>query len=578
MPAEMRTDGNRRFTGNSSNCYSFNYAYVKKILFLTLLSAFCLLGETFGCTNLIVGKKASADGSVLVSYAADSHTLYGELYHWPATDWPEGSMLEIYEWDTGKPLGRIPQVPHTYKVNGMMNEYQVTIGETTFGGRPELVDTTASMDYGNLMFIALQRSKSARRAILVMTDLVEKYGYYSEGESFTIADANEAWILEMSGKGPDYKGAVWVAIRIPDDCISAHANQARIRQFPLDDPQNCIYSPDVISFARQQGYYNGTNKDFSFADTYAPLDFSGLRACEARVWNYFRQFKSGMDAYLPYIQGQTHKPMPLYVRPEKKISAQILKGCMRNHFEGTIFDMSNDVGAGPFHAPYRWRPMTWTIDSVEYVNERAIATQQTGFSFVAQMRNWLPNPIGGILWFGVDDANTCVYVPIYCGNNQAPECYRVGNGNMLELSWSSAFWIYNWVANQCYTKYDYMIKDIRPIQDSIENRFNQEVPLIDRKATAMYAKDTVGALNTLTEFSNSMAQQSTERWKGLGEHLLIKYIDGNVKKERNNKFMRTIHGHPETPDFPGYDEKYYRNILKDTGNRYQVTKTIYDTD
>lgn len=529
------------------------------------------------CTNLIVGRKASTDGSVMVSYSADSHELYGELYHWGAARWPVGSMLEIYEWDTGKPLGRIPQASETYKVNGMMNEYQVTIAETTFGGRSELEDSTGIIDYGSLMFLALQRSKSARKAIMVMTDLVEKYGYRSTGESFTIADQNEAWILEMIGKGPDFKGAVWVAMRIPDDCISAHANQARIRQFPLDDPNNCIYSPDVISFARQKGYYNGTNRDFSFADTYAPLDFVALRACEARVWGFFRKFNDKMDEYLPYINGKEFKPMPLFIKPNKKISAQMLKTCMRDHFENTPFDLSKDIGSGPFHLPYRWRPLEWTIDSVEYVNERAIATQQTGFSFVAQMRNWLPNAVGGLLWFGVDDANTNVFVPIYCGITNVPECFRVGNGDLLTFSWTSAFWIHNWVANQCYSRYDLMIKDVRPVQDSLETFFNEEVINIDKKASAMFATDTTGALNILTNFSVTMAQQSTERWKKLGEFLMIRYLDGNVKKVKNGQFQRNAHGNPVSPDFPGYDERYYRSILKETGHFFEVKKTIFDT-
>ena len=553
-----------------------NSEHVKKYFVLTAFFAFCLIQTGQSCTNFIVGKKASVDGSVMVTYAADSHNLYGELYHWPATDWPDGSMLEIYEWDTGKPLGRIPQARHTYQVNGNMNEYQVTIGETTFGGREELVDTTAIIDYGSLIYIALQRSKTARGAIRLMTELVERYGYYSEGESFTVADANEAWILEMIGKGPDYKGAVWVAVRIPDDCIAAHANQARIRQFPLDDPENCIYSPDVISFARQQGYYNGTNKDFSFADTYAPLTFSALRACETRVWSYFRKFRSNMDVYLPYLQGKIHNPIPLYVKPDKKISLQMLKNAMRDHFEGTPYDLTKDIGSGPFHSPYRWRPMEWKIDSMTYVNERAVATQQTGFSFVAQMRDWLPNPIGGILWFGVDDTNTSVYVPIYCGSNKVPECFRVGNGDMVTFSWTSAFWIYNWVANQGYTKYDFMIKDIRPVQDSLENKFNREVLQIDLKASAMYAKDTAGALSVISDYSEAMAQQSTDRWKKLGEYLMVKYMDGNVKKEKSNAFLRNVYGHPETPNFPGYDEKYYRNIIKETGDKFRETKTIYD--
>lgn len=557
--------------------FNIKTPHVKKLFFLFILIHGSFQGTANACTNLIVGRKASTDGSVMISYAADSHVLYGELYHWPSSVWPAGSMIELYEWDTGKPLGRIPQAPQTYKVNGMMNEYQVTIGETTFGGRSELVDSTGIIDYGNLMFIALQRAKTARKAIKIMTDLVEQYGYHSEGESFTIADPNEVWVMEMIGKGPDFKGAVWVAIRIPDNCISAHANQSRIHQFPLDDPENCIYSADVISFARQQGYFNGTNKDFSFADTYAPLDFIALRACEARVWNFFRKFNSKMDEYLPYIQGKENKPMPLYIRPDTKISPQMLKVCMRDHFEGSPFDMTTDVGSGPFHTPYRWRPLEWSIDSVEYVNERAIATQQTGFSFVAQMRNWLPNAVGGLLWFGVDDANTNVYIPIYCGITKVPECFRVGNGDMLTFSWTSAFWIHNWVANQCYSKYDFMIKDIRPVQDSLENSFNEEVPNIDKRVAAMIAKDTTGALAVLTEYSNAMAQQSTERWKKLGEFLMVRYMDGNVKPVKNNQFMRTVYGEPEHPDFPGYDEKYYRNIIRETGDRFKVTKTFNDT-
>jgi dipeptidase len=550
---------------------------VKRIFFLTALMLTVFGSISWSCTNFIVGRKASADGSVMVSYSADSHSLYGELYHWPATTWPEGSMLEISEWDTGKPLGRIPQVHHTYAVVGNMNEYQVTIGETTFGGREELVDTTGMMDYGSLIYIALQRSRSARGAIRVMTDLVEKYGYYSEGESFSIADPNEAWIMEMVGKGPDYKGAIWVAMRIPDDCVSGHANQARIRKFPLDDPENCLYAKDVISFARQQGYYNGTNLDFSFSETYAPLTFSGLRACEARVWSFFNRVKSGMDTYLPYIKGQSYTAMPLFIKPDKKISAQMMKGFMRDHFEGTEFDMNNDIGSGPFHSPYRWRPLEWEIDSLTYFNERATATQQTGFVFVGQMRDWLPNPIGGILWFGVDDANTSVFVPMYCGMTEVPECFRVGNGDMLTFSWTSAFWIHNWVANQCYTKYNFMIKDIRPVQDSIESKFNKEVPLIDQKAELLYEKDTIGALKVLTDFSCTMAQQSTERWKKLGEYLMVKYMDGNVKKEKNGAFLRNAHKYPATPHFTGYDEKYYRSIIRETGDHFRETKTIYDS-
>lgn len=541
-----------------------------------LVSSLTCVDKASGCTNFIAGKNATVDGSVIVSYAADSHTLYGELYHWPGREWPEGSMLQVTEWDTGKPLCKIPQVSKTYSVVGNMNENQVTIGETTFGGREELVDTTALMDYGSLIYIALQRSKTARGAIYVMTDLVEKYGYRSEGESFTIADPNEAWIMEMVGKGPDYKGAVWVAVRIPDDCIAAHANQSRIHQFPLDDPENCIYSPDVISFARQKGYFDGMNKDFSFADAYCPLNFGQLRGCELRVWSFFKNFKSGMDQYLPYIKGQSKNFMPLYIKPDRKLSIQDFKASMRDHFEGTEFDLSTDIGAGPFHCPYRWRPMEYKVDSAEYVNERATSTQQTGFSFVAQMRSWLPDPIGGVLWFGVDDTNTSIYVPMYCGIKDVPECFRQGNGDLLTYSPTSAFWMNNIVANMCYSKYDFMIKDIRPVQKELESAFETDVPKIDLKAKELYSQYPDSALKMLTDFSVSSAQKYTERWKKLTEYLLVKYIDGNVKKEANGTFKRNEWGMPAYPDFPGYDERYYRSIAKETGDKLKIGKTIYD--
>lgn len=551
---------------------------MKRIFSLTfVMTLVCLYSqEISGCTNLLAGKNATNDGSTIITYSADSHTLYGELYHWPAKDWPEGSWLEIKEWDTGKILGKIPQIAKTNSVIGNMNEYQVTIGETTFGGRPELVDTTAIMDYGSLIYIALQRSKTARGAIRVMTDLVEQYGYCSEGESFSIGDPGEVWILEMIGKGPDYKGAVWVAVRIPDDCIAAHANQARIRQFPLDDSENCRYSSDVISFARQKGYFTGMNNDFSFAEAYAPLDFSALRACEARVWNFFRRTKSGMESYLPYIKGESNDAMPLYIKPDRKLSVKDFKSFMRDHFEGTEFDMTNDIGAGPYHVPYRWRPMTFTVDSVEYVNERAVASQQTGFSFIAQMRSWLPDPLGGIFWFGVDDANTCIYVPMYCGITEIPDCYKVGNGDLLTFSWTSAFWIYNWVANMSYNKYSYIIKDIRPVQQSIEDGFSKDVPLIDAKGKELYTQYPDSVISIINEFSGNRAQESTILWKKLGEYLMVKYMDGNVKKEKDGQFQRNEYGMPVYPDFPGYDEQYYRNIVKETGDKLKVTKTIHE--
>ena len=382
---------------------------MKKIAILSLLTV-AAWPQAWTCTSLIAGKQATADGSVLVTYSADSHTLYGALTSSPATDWPKGSMRKIVEWDTNKPLGEIEQVEHTYAVVGNMNEHQLTIVESTWGGRPELVDTTGIIDYGSLIQLGLERAKTAREAIKVMTGLVKKYGYCSSGESFTIADPNEVWIMDLIGKGPGRRGAVWVAVRIPDDCIAGHANYPRIHQIPLDDKENCLYSPDVISFAREMGYFDGLNKDFSFAQTYYPADFGALRACDARVWAFFRKYDATMDSYLPYINGETYNPFPLYIKPSRKLSVQDMKEAMRDHFEGTPFDMTQDVGAGPFKVPYRFRPMSFEVEGKSYCMERAIATQQTGFTLVGQMRNWLPDAVGGVLWFGVDDANTCIYV------------------------------------------------------------------------------------------------------------------------------------------------------------------------
>ena len=522
------------------------------------------------CTSFLVGKKASADGSVMITYAADSHNLYGELYHWPAAKWPKGSMLEIREWDSNKPLGKIPQVEETYNVVGNMNEHQVAITESTFGGRPELEDSTGIMDYGSLIYVALQRAKSAREAIHIMTSLVKEHGYYSSGESFSIADKNEAWIMEMIGKGVGNKGAVWVAIRIPDDCISAHANQSRIQQIPFDDKENCMYSPDVVSFAREKGYFNGKDKDFSFTKAYCPYDFSALRGCEARVWAFMRKYDKSLDAYLPFLKGESDKPMPLYVKADRKLTLQDVKNGMRDHYEGTEFCMTNDAGMGPYKVPYRWRPMTFKVDGQEYVNERAIATQQTGFVLCAQLRNWLPDAIGGVLWFGVDDAATAVFTPMYGSIKETPECFRVGNGDMMTFSWNSAFWIHNWVANMAYSKYSFMIEDIKPVQKELELGFEAMQPSIDKAAADMYAKNPEEAVKFLTWYSTTEANRSTARWKQLGEYLVVKYIDGNVKKEVNGKFMQNGYGLSASPNFPGYDETYYRSIVNSAGERLKV--------
>ena len=543
----------------------------KKGLWITCLALLLSGVEALACTGLLVGKKASTDGSVMISYAADSHGLYGEMYHWPAATWPKGATLDVVEWDTGKPLGTIAQVERTYNVVGNMNEHQLAITESTFGGRRELRDTAGIMDYGSLIYITLQRAKTAREAIKVMTDLVAEYGYYSGGETFSIADKQEAWVMEMVGKGPGRKGAIWVAIRIPDDCISAHANQSRIQQIPFDDKENCLYAPDVVSFAREKGYFKGKDADFSFQQAYCPYDFGALRGCEARVWSFFRQYDPSMDQYTDFIKGDpTKQPMPLYIKPNRKLSVQDVQQGMRNHFEGTDLDMTKDAGAGPYKVPYRWRPMTFKVDGVEYTNERAIATQQTGFVIVPQMREWLPDEIGGILWFGVDDADMAVFNPVYASSVRVPECYRVGNGDLLNFSWTSAFWMHNWVANMAYHKYSFMIQDIRKVQQELENHYQEVIPAIDKAAQELYAKDPKEAVEFLTWFSTSTADNATARWKKLGEYLVVKYIDGNVKKEENGQFKRNAYGLPAYPDFPGYDEDYYRSIVKSAGERLKV--------
>ncbi|MDR1258810.1 MAG: C69 family dipeptidase [Tannerellaceae bacterium] len=539
----------------------------------TLVACAALLAgvEAIACTDLLIGKRASVDGSVIISYAADSHTLYGELYHWPAATWPEGAMLDVVEWDSGMHLGQIPQARQTYSVIGNMNEYQVAITESTWGGRHELADSTGIMDYGSLIYIALQRSRTAREAIRVMTGLVAEYGYHSSGESFSIADKNEVWIMEMIGKGAGNKGAVWVAIRIPDDCISAHANQARIQQIPFSDKENCLYSPDVVSVARERGYFSGKDGEFSFARAYNPYDFSGLRGCEARVWSFFRKYDKTMDRYADFVKGDPSKePMPLYIKPDRKLSVQDVQNCMRDHYEGTDLDMTKDIGAGPYKSPYRWRPMNFTVDGQTYVNERAIATQQTGFVIVPQMRNWLPDEIGGVLWFGVDDADMAVFTPLYSSMLAAPECYRVGNGDMYNFSWTSAFWIHNWVANMAYGKYNFIIEDIRKVQNELEAGYKNSLPAIDKSALELLAKSPEEARKFLTWFSATTARDATGRWKELGEYLLVKYIDGNVKKEENGQFKRNPYGLPASPDFPGYDEAYYRSIVADAGERLKV--------
>ena len=540
-------------------------------LTLAVVCMAAAVADALACTNLIVGKNVSADGSTIISYSADSYSLFGELYHYPAGLHKKGTMINVYEWDTGKYLGQIEQARQTYNVVGNMNEFQLTIGETTFGGRPELVDTTGVIDYGSLIYLGLQRSRTARKAIKVMTDLVQEYGYCSSGESFTIADPNEVWIMEMIGKGPGVRGAVWVAVRVPDDCISAHANHSRIHQFDTSDKENCMYAPDVISFAREKGYFNGVNKDFSFSKAYAPLDFGARRYCEARVWSYFNMFTDRGDELLPYIQGTTDEPMPLYVKPNRKISVQDVKNAMRDHYEGTALDITKDFGAGPYHTPYRLSPLEFEVNGQKYFNERPISTQQSGFVFVAQMRENLPDAVGGVLWFGLDDATMTVFTPVYCCATRVPECYtRVGGADYITFSWKSSFWVFNWIANMVYPRYDLMIDDVRAVQTEIETTFNQAQEGIEAVAVKMLETDPDKAKEFLTNYTVMTAQSTHDAWKRLGEFLIVKYNDGVVKRVKDGKFERNAIGQPAGVIRPGYPKEFLEEYVKQTGDRYKI--------
>ncbi len=540
-------------------------------LTLAVVCMAAAVADALACTNLIVGKNVSADGSTIISYSADSYSLFGELYHYPAGMHKKGTMINVYEWDTGKYLGQIEQARQTYNVVGNMNEFQLTIGETTFGGRPELVDTTGVIDYGSLIYLGLQRSRTAREAIKVMTDLVQEYGYCSSGESFTIADPNEVWIMEMIGKGPGVRGAVWVAVRVPDDCISAHANHSRIHQFDTSDKENCMYAPDVISFAREKGYFNGVNKDFSFSKAYAPLDFGARRYCEARVWSYFNMFTDRGEELLPYIQGTTDEPMPLYVKPNRKISVQDVKNAMRDHYEGTALDITKDFGAGPYHTPYRLSPLEFEVNGQKYFNERPISTQQSGFVFVAQMRESLPDAVGGVLWFGLDDANMTVFTPVYCCATRVPECYtRVDGADYITFSWKSSFWVFNWIANMVYPRYDLMIDDVRAVQTEIETTFNQAQEGIEAVAVKMLETDPDKAKEFLTNYTVMTAQSTHDAWKRLGEFLIVKYNDGVVKRVKDGKFERNAIGQPAGVIRPGYPKEFLEEYVKQTGDRYKI--------
>ena len=527
---------------------------------------------SFACTNFLVGRKASTDGSTMISYSADSYWLYGALYFYPRANYKDGEKLKIYEWDTGEYRGEIDQVKHTYQVVGNMNEHQLSIGETTFTGRKELQNKEGIMDYGSLIYVTLQRAKTAREAIKVMTDLVERYGYGSTGESFSIADPSEVWIMEMIGKGSGKKGAVWVAVRIPDDCVSAHANQARITQIPFKDKNNCMYSKDVVSFARAQGYYSGKDEDFSFSDTYNPLDYEGLRFCEARVWSFFRMMNPEMNKYFSYINGETVQRMPLYIKPSKQVSVEDIKMCMRDHYEGTPIDMTVGAGSGPFGSPFRSSPLTYKVDDVEYFHERPIATQQTGFTFVAQMRSWLPDPIGGILWFGVDDASMGMYVPLYCGINAVPKCFDEKTGNMFNFSWSSAFWVNNWVASMVYNRYSELMPELKELQKKWDNFFTESVKRTDATAVDMYRKSSTAVTSILTDYSVSQSENVTESWRKIGERFMVKYLDGVVKgTDEKGNFLQNDKHIPQKVTRPGYPEWYNRKeFVQPDKDRFRI--------
>lgn len=537
---------------------------MKRIYLILALCSAWVAG--MACTNFVVGKDASVDGSTMVSYAADSYSLYGFLRHSPAADYPEGAVREVKDWDTGKPLCTIPQVAHTYNVVGNMNEHQLTIGETTWGGRPEL-EIGEGIDYGSLIYIALERCKTAREAIKCMTDLVAEYGYASSGETFSIADPNEVWLMELIGKGKVEKGAVWVATRIPDDCIAAHANQARFTTINFKDKENWMWSKDVVKFARKQGYYTGKkDEDFNFQEAYAPYDFSGLYVCEARVWSFFRKYSDDMDRYFDFASGKTFvetggkyagERMPLYIKPNHKVSAQALKDCMRDQYEGTPLDITQGPDAGPWNSKLRYGSLGFKLDSVQYWFERPIATQQTAWSFVAQMRGYEGANAGGIFWFGVDDAATSLYVPFYSTITTIPTCYAEGNGDMYNYSPTAAWWTYNIVANWAYTKYSAMVPDIQRVQSTWEDKFNAQVAVVDEMVAAMSASEKA---DWLTKYSNLQANESHQAWKELCIYLFTKYLDGQERKEKDGQFLRNPYGEPVGPNRTPYPTEFLQKI------------------
>ena len=533
-----------------------------------VLSAAMLLASSgaFACSNLIVGKKASVDGSVMVSYNADDYGMFGHLCHYPAGTHPKGSMRQIYDWDSGVYHGEIEEAPVTYNVIGNINEFQLSIGETTYGGREEMVDSTGILDYGSLIYVTLQRAKTAREAISVMTSLVEKYGYNSEGETFSICDPNEAWIMEMQGTGAGSKGVVWVAMRIPDDAICAHANQSRIGKFNMKDKKNVLYSKNVISYARKMGWFNGKDSDFSWKNTYAFPDFSGRRFCDARVWSFFNHYADDFDRYLPWALGKDKdaEDMPLWIVPNRKLSVADVENGMRDHYEGTALALdTTSIGGGVYEMPYRPTPLTFTVDGKQYFNERPISTQQTAFTFVSQLRSWLPREIGGVLWFGNDDANMVAYTPVYCGNTVQPACYNTKGADAVTFSSHNAFWLCNMVSNMVYPRYSQLFPERKAVRDSLETSYFANQTSIEKQAADLYKTDKAAALKLLNNYSNTKADEMLVSWKHLATRIIVKYNDMAVKKEKDGKLLQSV-------TRPGYPASFGRKLVKETGDWYAV--------
>ena len=546
-------------------------------IFASALMAVAMMGcvsEAEACSNFIVGKKASVDGSVMCSYSADDYGMFQYLCHYPAAKHAKGEMRKIYDWDSNKYHGEIPEAAETYNVIGNINEWQVTIAETTYGGREEMVDSTGIMDYGSLIYVALQRSKTAREAIKVMTTLANTYGYNSEGETFTICDPNEAWIMEMMGKGAGSKGAVWVALRIPDDAICAHANQSRIGKFNMKDKKNVMYAKDVVSFARRKGWFQGKDADFSWKMAYAKPDFSGRRFCDARAWAMLNHFYD-LSPYLDWALGKNPnaQDMPLWVVPNKKVSVKDVENVMRDHYEGTPLSVADgsDIGGGIWEMPYRPTPLMYKVDGKQYFNERPVSTQQSGFVFVSQMRSWLPREIGGVFWFANDDANMAAFTPVYCSMTQRPECYNTPGVDAVHFSKKNAYWVCNMTSNMVYPRYSLMFPTLKEVRDSLDNSYFAAQAGVEKKAQELYAQNPQAAVKYLNDYSVEKAQQMLARWNQLFEFMVVKYNDMIIKPtDKNGNFEKTPYGLGARPARPGYPEKYAKQLVKQSGDKFLV--------